>query len=370
MSFVQELNRFPLNLLHRLSMTSTVETVRNALIKKEKSMEDFAALISPAASPLLEEMAQASHQLTLQRFGRIVQLYAPLYLSNECAEACAYCGFSRLNKIARLTLKPEEVLREAHYLLKKGFRHLLLVSGEHPRSVSPEHIEKIVRLIHREAPSISLEVAPQTEDIYKSWAKAGAEGIVLYQETYQRDVYAEVHPSGKKRNFDWRLETAERAGTAGMKRLGIGILLGLSNWRKDALALWAHAQYLLKNQWRSFLTVSLPRIRPAAGHFKPKFTVQDRDFVQLICALRLCLPDVGITLSTREKPVFRNGLIPLGITHLSAGSKTEPGGYERPQAAEEQFEVSDQRSPEEVAGHLRKAGYEPVWKDWEAALND
>lgn len=370
MSFLQTFEQLPLVLLYEKAMNCTSDHVEQSLEAPQKNLETFATLISPAAEQYLERLAQHAHRITLQRFGRIIQLYAPLYVSNECVETCTYCGFSRENDIIRLTLKADEVLREAHHLLKAGFRHILLVSGEHPRQTSPEYFTNIIQLLHQKVPSLSVEVAPQTEEIYRQWVKAGAEGLVIYQETYQTSEYAQVHLAGKKKNFAWRLETPERGARAGMKRLGIGVLLGLADWRKDTLSLVAHAQYLLKHHWRTQLTLSLPRIRPARGSFSPRFSITDREFVQLIAALRLTLPDVGIVLSTRESPRFRDGLVKLGITHMSAGSRTEPGGYENPKAAEEQFEIDDSRSPSQVASTLRELGYEPVWKDWEALLNE
>ncbi len=369
MSFTQELERIPLSLLQERSLSANDEAVTRSLQKSQRNLEDFSVLISPRASFHLEKIAHASHQLTLQRFGRVIQLYAPLYLSNECVDTCTYCGFSRENKIARLTLTPQQVLMEARILLKKGFRHLLLVSGEHPRHTPPEYVAEVIQLLHKEIPSISLELAPQTEAVYKMWVESGAEGLVVYQETYQKQEYAEVHLAGKKKNYEWRLETPERAAAAGMKRIGIGILLGLSDWRKDALCLAAHAQYLLKNCWKTMLTISLPRIREAAGEFSPKYSISDREFTQLICALRLTFPDIGLVLSTREEPALRDGLMRLGITQMSAGSRTEPGGYENPKGAEEQFQIEDKRTPEEIAQVIYKSGYEPVWKDWEATLN-
>ena len=369
-SFLQELNALDLPSFFEIASKIDSQTIEQSLAREIKTLEDFCALISPTASTYLESLAQASHRLTVQRFGRVIQLYAPLYVSNECVDTCTYCGFSRENEIIRLTLKPLEVLREARYLFKSGFRHLLLVSGEHPKFTPPEYISQVVTLLHKEIPSLSLELAPQTEQVYQDWVKAGAEGLVVYQETYQREDYNEVHLAGKKKNYEWRLETPERGARAGMKRLGIGILLGISDWRKDAICLAAHAKFLMKQFWRCQLTLSLPRIRPAAGGFQPKHMISDREFAQLICALRLFLPDAGIILSTRETPGLRNGLMKLGVTHMSAGSRTEPGGYENPNGAEGQFEIEDTRSPEEVSAAIGKAGYEAVWKDWEAALND
>lgn len=370
MSFSQELEKIPFSLLFQHSLEASSSELEKALDKPYKSLEDFALLISPAATQQLERLAQQAHHLTIQRFGRLIQLYAPLYVSNECADTCTYCGFSRENDVTRLTLKPLEVLREARYLLKAGFRHILLVSGEHPRQTPPEYIAQVIRLLHQEVPSLSLELAPQTEEIYRQWVQAGAEGLVVYQETYQTLEYSQVHLAGKKKNYAWRLETPERGARAGMKRLGIGVLLGLADWRRDSLSLVSHAQYLLKNYWRVQLTISLPRIRPARGSFSPKYSITDQEFTQLIAAIRLTLPDVGLVLSTREEPHLRDGLVRLGVTHMSAGSRTEPGGYENPKEAQEQFAIEDKRSPTEVALAIRQLGYEPVWKDWEAVLNE
>jgi len=223
---------------------------------------------------------------------------------------------------------------------------------------------------------------------YRPLVEAGADGLVVYQETYDRALYAQLHTAGPKRNFDWRLETPERAYEAGFRRLGIGALFGLGGWRREALCLAAHADYLLRHCWKAQLTISLPRMRPCAGEFQPLTEMAERELAQLVCAFRLLFPDAGLVLSTRESPRLRDGLIPLGITLLSAGSHTEPGGYtgagrekihhtERGRivdlvadaaGATGQFTIADDRSPGEVAALLRRLGYEPVWKDWDAAL--
>jgi 2-iminoacetate synthase len=230
-------------------------------------------------------------------------------------------------------------------------------------------------------------------EAYRPLVRAGAEGLVVYQETYDRGTYAEMHTAGPKRNFSWRLETPERAYAAGFRRLGIGALYGLADWRSEAMCVAAHAAFLLRHCWKASLTISLPRLRPCAGEFQPLTHMSDRDLVQLVCAFRVMFPDVGLVLSTRESPRLRDGLIPLGITLMSAGSHTEPGGYtgagknklhhtERGQIVElgasewaangahatEQFHIADERSPHEVAERIRRLGYEPVWKDWDAAL--
>ena len=397
MSFVGEFNALPLDGLVSQSLGASTEQVSAAMRKSHLGLEDFARLISPAAGQMLETLCQRSQQLTRQRFGRVIRLFAPLYLSNECINNCKYCGFSRDNPILRVTLSIDEVRREADALKEQGFRNILLVAGEHPKFVSNGYLADCVRTLHAEFPSISLELGPMETAEYLPLVEQGADGLVVYQETYDREVYAEMHTAGPKRNFDWRLETPERGYAAGFRRLGIGALYGLADWRREAISLAAHAQYLLNHCWKAQLTISLPRLRPCAGEFEPLTHLGDREMAQLICAFRLFLPDVGLVLSTREPANLRNGLIPMGITLISAGSHTEPGGYtgagkekihhtERGRIVElaagssewspgagatnatGQFQIADERSPGEMAGILRGLGYEPVWKDWDAAL--
>jgi 2-iminoacetate synthase len=395
LSFARHFESLPLPFLVRRSLSASSDSAREALGKPKLSLSDFAQLISPAAAEWLEPMGQRARQLTRQRFGKVIRLFAPLYLSNECINACKYCGFSREHPILRVTLTVDEVRREARALLGQGFRNLLLVSGEHPKFVSTGYLADCVAALHEEVPSLSLEVGPLETEAYRPIVAAGAEGLVVYQETYDRAVYADMHTAGPKRDFDWRLETPERAYAAGFRRLGIGALYGLSDWRLEALSVAAQAEYLLRHCWKASLTISLPRLRPCAGEFQPLTHLGDRELVQLVCAFRLMFPDVGLVLSTREPPKLRDGLIPLGITLMSAGSHTEPGGYtgagqanlhhtehgrvveldatERAAAgtgarATEQFNIADQRSPQEVAKLIRQLGYEPVWKDWDMAL--
>jgi 2-iminoacetate synthase len=353
--------------LRRLVDAATPADVERALGRRgRRDLADFAALLSTAGADRLEDIAQAAHAATVQRFGRTIHLFAPLYLSNECVSSCTYCGFSAENEIARRTLSPDEVLAEALELGRRGFRHLLLVAGEHARIVSKDYLVECVRVLAPHVPSISVEVQVWDTTTYRRLVEAGCEGLVVYQETYDRSTYASVHLKGKKRNYDWRLAAPDRGAEAGMRRLGIGALLGLhGDWRWEALALAVHAQALTHRWWRCEVAVSLPRLRPAAGGFEPVDPVSDRDFVQLLCALRLLLPDLALSLSTREPPALRDSLLRLGVTHLSAGSHTEPGGYAAPSDAEPQFEISDTRSPAEMAAVLRAAGYDPVWKDWE-----
>ncbi len=329
-------------------------------------LADFAALLSPTAGLRLEEMAQAAHAITRRRFGPTMRLYAPLYLSNECVSVCTYCGFSAGNDIGRRTLSVPEVMAEAASLRAQGFRHLLLVAGEHARVVSKDYLVACIEALAPEIPSISVEVQVWDTATYRRLVGAGCEGLTVFQETYDPSTYRSVHLKGKKRNYAWRLAAPDRGAEAGMRRLGIGSLLGLhTDWRADAIALAAHARALIHRWWRCEVTIALPRLRPAAGGYEPVDPLTDRDFVQLLCALRIVLPDAGINLSTREPAALRDAVLPLGVTTMSAGSHTEPGGYASPSAAEPQFEVADTRSPAEVATVLQAAGYDPVWKDWE-----
>ena len=354
--------------LRGIARDATSADVARSLTRERRQLADLAVLISPAARDHLEEMAAAAHKVTLHRFGRTIHLFAPLYLSNECVSTCTYCGFSAGNEIARRTLSVEEIKREGEALAATGMRHVLLVAGEHARIVSKDYLVEAAATLQPLFPSIAVEVQVWDTDTYRRLVGAGCDGVVVYQETYDRSTYAAVHLKGKKRNFDWRLAAPDRAAEAGIRRLGIGALLGLhADWRMEALALGAHAASLMKRWWRCEVAVSLPRLRPAAGDYEPADPVGDTEFVQLICALRLVLPDVGITLSTRESPAFRDALVRLGVTHMSAGSHTEPGGYAEETDAEPQFEISDERTVAEVATALRQSGYDPVWKDWQRA---
>ncbi|MDB6129963.1 MAG: 2-iminoacetate synthase [Verrucomicrobiales bacterium] len=396
MSFVKEFEELDLAGLLSISTQATAEQVRTATAKRGLTLEDFAVLISPAGSGELELLGRRSKQLTEQRFGKTIRLFAPLYLSNECINNCKYCGFSRDNAILRVTLSTDEVLREARSLKGDGFRNILLVAGEHPKFVSSNYMRDCVKILQNEIPSISLEIGPLDEGPYRELVEAGAEGLVVYQETYDRAVYDEMHTAGPKKDFNYRLETAERAYRAGFRRLGIGALFGLSDWRMEALCVAAHAAYLMKHCWKSVITISLPRLRPCAGEFQPLTLLNDREFTQLICAFRLFLPDAGIVLSTREPAKLRDGLMGLGITLISAGSHTEPGGYTgagkdklhhtrkgvmvpaneaavklegKLFEATGQFEIADERSASEMASVITRMGYDPVWKDWELAMN-
>lgn len=346
------------------------------------TLEDFKALISPAAAPYLEQMAQISHRLTQKRFGKTIQLFAPMYLSNECNNICTYCGFSLDNKIRRKTLSPEEILQEVEVLRQHGFRHILLVTGESAHTVNAEYMIRAIELMKPHFAHISIEVQPLLEAEYERLHRAGVYSVLVYQETYHREKYSAYHPKGKKSNFYYRLETPDRIGLAGMHKIGLGVLLGLEDWRTDSFFCALHLEYLQRTYWRTKYSLSFPRIRPAegvevAGGAATGATdahsgvdgaaahIDDRELVQLICAYRLLSEDLEISISTRESALFRDHIIPIGTTTMSAGSKTNPGGYSVDETSLEQFEISDERSPAEIAAQIVQTGYQPVWKDWD-----
>jgi 2-iminoacetate synthase len=347
------------------SMAASASDVRAAIAAGAPDIISAAMLLSPAAEGILEELAQLAHRLTVERFGKTIALYAPLYLSNDCVCTCTYCGFSMGLDIKRKTLRIDEVMREARTLRARGFRNVLLVSSEHPKHVNAGYLAQCVAETKRSAKYVALEVAAAETPEYEAYVAAGCDGVVLYQESYDPDVYERHHLGGPKKKYSWRMDSLERAGLAGVRHLGAGALFGLADWRFEGLALLQHARHLQRACWRSQVNISFPRINPAAGGFAPQFPVSDAQLVQLICAARIALPHAGIVLSTRESARLRDQLVPLGITHMSAGSSTEPGGYGEPGVAGEQFHLEDVRSPDQVAQRLLELGYDPVFKDWE-----
>ncbi|MBL7501145.1 2-iminoacetate synthase ThiH [Frankia sp. CNm7] len=343
------------------AVTSVLATARAG---GRLGLSDLAVLLSPAATGRLEELARVARETTLRRFGRAVRLFAPLYVSNACLSSCTYCGFSKGLPVVRRTLSAGETETEARLLAERGFRHLLLVSGEHRVEVSADYLVEIVERLSPLFPAISIETQTWSDDTYARLVAAGLVGAVHYQETYDRARYREVHVAGWKRDFDRRLSSFDRAGAAGVRRLGVGVLLGLAvDWRADVLALAAHATFLSRRYWRTEVTAALPRIKPNAAGFPPVVVVDDAEFVQAHAALRLYEPDLDLSLSTREPAPMRDGLVRIAVTTMSAGSSTEPGGYGTPGSAQEQFSISDERPPDAVAAMLVEAGYDPVWKD-------
>jgi 2-iminoacetate synthase len=364
----------------------TPADVERALARSSRDLEDFKALISPAATPYLETMAQISHRLTVRRFGKVIQMYIPLYLSNECQNICTYCGFSYDNKIRRRTLNAGELLTEVAAIRDMGYEHVLLVSGEANQTVGVDYFIKALQVVRPHFANISMEVQPLDQKDYELLIQEGLYSVLVYQETYHRDDYRLHHPKGKKSNFNYRLETPDRLGKAGIHKMGLGVLIGLEDWRTDSFFTALHLQYLEQAYWRTKYSISFPRLRPHAGEgdpsqnshsgvpggrpgsIIPKVTMTDRELIQLICAYRLLDEEVELSLSTRESPVFRDHAIRLGITSISAGSRTNPGGYAVDQESLEQFEIHDDRSPMAITEMIRRQGYDPVWKDWDQVL--
>jgi len=364
-TFENIFDKYDWNSVMESILSKTSNDVERALASDKRDLEDFKALISPAAKPYIEQMAQLSHRLTKKRFGNTIQMYAPMYLSNECQNICTYCGFSFTNKIPRRTLTDDEILKEVAFLKNKGYDHILLVTGEANRTVGVDYINNAIKLIKPHFSNITIEVQPLDQHEYELLIDNGLYAVLVYQETYHREEYKKHHPKGKKSNFSYRLDTPDRLGKAGIHKIGLGALFGLEDWRADSFFTALHLKYLQKNYWKTKYSISFPRLRPHSGGLEPKVEMTDPDLVQLICAYRLFDEDVELSISTRESEVFRNNIVQLGITSISAESKTNPGGYAVEPQSLEQFEISDERSTEEVTAMLKEQGLEVVWKDWE-----
>ena len=344
-----------------------LDDVDRVLKKNKLDMDDFAILLSKAAAERISVLKKKAHQLTTQYFGKARFLYAPLYITNRCINSCVYCSFSEKNDIKRKYLNDTEIANDAEYLHNQGFRHILVVSGEDPIIMKSNYLINTIALLHKKFPSISIEVQPLTESLYRKAAAAGCDGLSLYQETYNRDVYKTVHTGGPKRNFKWRINGPERAACAGIKRINFGVLLGLADFRTDIWFAALHAAYIRKNFWRTQIGFSFPRIRPFVGSYHPDVEVKDNDMLHLILALRIMFPQASLVLSTRERPKFRDMLLSVAATNTSAGSKTNPGGYSD-NSTTGQFDISDKRSPSEVIEAISAAGLYPVQKDWDIGL--
>jgi 2-iminoacetate synthase len=369
MSFAEVFHQNNWDDVARRIHSKTVADVERALTVERRTMDDFAALVSPAAEAYLEQMAALSRRLTLQRFGRTIQMYVPLYLSNECKNICTYCGFSLNNKILRKTLTDEEIVAEAKAIRQHGYDHVLLVTGEANKTVGVPYLKNALKLLRPYFSHIAIEVQPLGQEEYEQLIPDGLNTVLVYQETYHEAEYKTHHTKGRKSNFEYRLDTPDRLGMAGVHKIGLGILIGLEDWRADSFFTALHLQYMERTYWKSKYSISFPRLRPAEGMLEPKVVMTDRQLVQLICAYRLFNQEVELSISTREHPSFRDNIIQLGITSMSAGSKTNPGGYATTQESLEQFEISDERSPEVIAEMIRSKGYEPVWKDWDRAIS-
>lgn len=334
------------------------------------SPEELGILISPVAMERIEEMALLAKSITDRRFGKTISLYIPMYVGNACTNKCVYCGFNHDNDFQRTVLSQKEIERECKSIKDLGpFQNLLLVAGEYPSLCGVDYLEKVLITCRPFFHNLSLEVQPMKAVDYKRLTNSGLNGVVCFQETYNKKAYSKYHPRGMKSHFDWRLNGFDRMGEAGLHKIGLGALLGLEDWHGEAVMLGRHLRYLQKNYWRSRFSINFPRLRPSESGYRPNFIVSDSDIVQLSCAFRIFDPDIDISFSTRESPFFRDSIIGLGVTSLSAGSKTNPGGYSHPNEALEQFEVSDTRTPREVEAVIKAKGYDPIWKDWDAIFD-
>lgn len=328
------------------------------------NLKEFKALLAPGEAPRTEE----AYRETRKYFGKTIQLYTPLYLSNECQNSCTYCGFNRRSKIKRTTLDIDQVIKEAKFLSSQGFQHILLLTGEDRSKAPAGYIEAAIKEIKKLFVSVSIEVYPLTEEEYGHMAAAGADGLTIYQETYHRLAYQQVHPDGPKRDYKWRYDAPARAAKAGIRRIGLGFLLGLYDWRFEAIKLAEHLQGLMKEFWQTQFQISFPRLNPIETEFKTEYTVSDQEFIQLVTAFRLLFPQISFILSTRERAELRDRIFPFGFTQMSAGSKTSPGGYSVGIKSGKQFEIADERTPAQVSKRLVRSGFEPVWKDWDRVL--
>lgn len=354
--------------------SATESAARRVLAKARTgatlSPDDFAVMISPAAAPMLEDMAALSQQITRRRFGKTMSMYIPMYVSNACTNKCVYCGFNHDNKFARTTLTLDEVRQECEAIKELGpFENLLVVSGEYPSVCGVDYLEQVLRTARPYFSNLTIEVQPLKTAQYSQLVGAGLNGVVCFQETYHKEAYRKYHPRGMKSHYAWRLNGFDRMGRAGVHKIGMGVLIGLEDWRADLVMLARHLRYLQKRYWRTRYAVNFPRMRPSESGYQPNVVMTDRELAQLTFAFRIFDHDIDISWSTREPASLRDNMAPLGVTSMSAGSQTEPGGYRVSPQALEQFEVSDSRTPVEVAEAIKAHGLEPVWKDWDAIFD-
>ena len=344
----------------------TENDVRRVLAMDSITASEYLTLLSPAASNLLEEMAQKANAISLRHFGKTIQLFTPLYLANYCTNQCVYCGFNTENRIPRMQLTPDEVRTEAQAIAETGLKHILILTGDAPAKSTVGYIGECAEVLREYFSSISIEVYAMTQPEYAQLVKSGVDGLTIYQETYNKELYQQLHPKGPKRDYDFRLDAPERGCEAGMRTVNIGALLGLESvWQRDAFFTGVHARYLQNKYPATDIAISLPRMRPHVGAFEPASIVSDRDLVQLVLAQRIFLHNVGITISTREPAALRDNMMPLGVTKMSAGVTTSVGGHTQEDTGTEQFEISDPRSVEEMCEAIRAKGFQPVFKDWE-----
>ncbi|CAL4318119.1 2-iminoacetate synthase ThiH [Buchnera aphidicola] len=373
-NFTQEWKTYNWEKIVKSIQSKNNSDIKKALSSEKVNSETIMSLLSPSANYYIEEIAQRAKKLTRQRFGNIVSLYIPLYISNLCSNACSYCGFSVLNNIKRKTLTTKEILEECKSIKELGFDKILLVSGEHEKKVGMDYFRKNLPIVRKKFSTLTIEFQPFSVKNYKELKTIGVDGVLVYQETYNYKSYLQHHLKGKKRDFFFRLNALERVGDAKINNIGIGVLLGLSDsWRADCYFMAMHLLFLKKKYWRSNFSVSFPRIQPCMGGILSKNFINDQELFQLICVFRLFFPDVEFSLSTREDSIFRDNVIPIAINSISAYSKTYPGGYSKVSNNKKikklkQFEVKDIRTPKEIEKMIKKLGLQPIWKDWDYYL--
>ena len=369
--FSEEIEKLSWNEITEKIHSKTATDVRRALRKEHCSVDDFMAMISPAAAPFLEEMAVLSQKYTQERFGRTMSLFIPLYLTNSCANSCVYCGFHISNPMPRTILTFEEMENEYKAIKQLGpFENILLVTGENPAKAGVPYLAKALDIAKKYFSNLKIEVMPLKSEEYRELTNHGLNGVICFQETYNKERYNIYHPRGMKANFEWRVNAPDRMGEAGVHSIGMGVLIGLEDWRTDVTFMAHHLRYLQRQYWKTKYSVNFPRMRPAEnGGFQPNVIMNDKELAQLTFAMRIFDHDVDISYSTRETPYIRDNMATLGVTTMSAESKTEPGGYYTYPQALEQFEVSDSRTAVEVCRRLKELGLEPVWKDWDSSFD-
>ena len=303
--FSDELQKYDWDDTTAAIMSKTAADVDRALAKERHTVDDFMALISPAAAPRLEEMARLSRALTQKRFGKTISMYIPMYITNSCTNSCVYCGFNRHNKMERVILTPGQIKDECEAIRRLGpFENLLIVTGENPRLAGTDYLEEALKVCRPYFNNLTIEVMPLSAEDYSRLTHAGLNGVVCFQETYNRARYKVYHPAGMKSNFEWRLNGYDRMGSAGVHKIGMGVLIGLEDWRTDVTMMARHLLYLRRHYWRTRYSVNFPRMRPSEGHFQPNVVMSDRELAQLTFAFRIFDPDVDISFSTRESPDF------------------------------------------------------------------
>jgi 2-iminoacetate synthase len=365
MPFLSILNKYRNFDVARFCASVTPERIAAILSRDRLEETEYLALLSDAAGPMLEQMAQKARALTRRHFGNAVFIFTPLYLSNYCDNRCPYCSFGRQQSIRRRHLSASEIRGEAQRIGASGIRHILVLTGEARAMATPAYCEEAIQGLREQFSSIAVEIYPMSGEEYGGLVRSGADGLTIYQETYDEARYHRLHAGGPKDNFAYRLDAPERACRAGMRATAVGALLGLHDPLRDAFFAGLHAAWLQREFPSVEISLSFPRLRPLVAEFVQEHEVGDRKLAQMIVAARLFLPSAGITLSTRESAAFRNGALRLGVTRISAGVSTAVGGHGA-QPSTPQFEIADTRTVDEVKNDLQRLGFQAVMHDWNA----